>query len=54
MQALQHKRFTTMPSGRQVRNELSSSAIRYWYMPLGAGNRISNDKRRPWFERLEA
>jgi hypothetical protein len=60
MQQLQHKQFTTLPTGRQVQHTLSSLAIRYWYVPAGSGftpdsNRdesMSNDdKKRPWNER---
>lgn len=59
MQQLQHKHFTTLPTGRQVRNEQSSLPIRWCYVPLGAGftvigDRSNNDKIRPWFKRYEA
>ncbi|MBP6025364.1 hypothetical protein [Ferruginibacter sp.] len=59
MQQLQHKQFTTLPTGRQVRNEQSALRIRYCYVPLSAGftaiGKVSdNDKIRPWFKRQEA
>ena len=57
MQQLQHKQFTTIPTGRQVWNELSALPIRYCYVPMSAGftaiGKVS-DKIRPWFKRQEA
>ena len=56
MQQLKHTAFTTLPTGRQVRNEQSSLPIRWCYKLLSAGfgNSSDNDKKRPWLKRHEA
>jgi hypothetical protein len=56
MQQLQHKQFTTLPTGRQLQHTPSSVAIRYCYVLVGSGftaidNMSNDDKTRPWIER---
>ena len=59
MQQLQHINFTTLPFGRQIRNEQSLLPPRNSYVQFSTGfaamgNKNSDDKIRPWFKRQEA
>jgi hypothetical protein len=52
LKQLQHKRFTIMPGGRQMRNDKLSSPICHWYVQAGksiepTGNLNDSIHKRP-------